>query len=103
MAFTKKGFCQENNLDENKVFEMIVGGKNEIFPGMGFTGFMAVISEDRITCINDKLGVKKDILFSSFKEAEFGIGSGQLWLQCQIDDKFLAFCTNRKAWNSEAA
>lgn len=103
MALTKKGFCQENNLDENKVFEMIVGPRNEVFPVKSMCCFMTLIGEDRITCINDKQGIKKDILFSSFQKAEFGIGSGQLWLQCEIDGKFMAFCTNRKAWKSEAA
>lgn len=42
-----------------------------------------------------------EIPYSSFKKAEFGIGSGNLWLQCELEDGILNFCSQRKYWKSE--
>mgnify|MGYP006960471335 FL=1 len=52
---------------------------------------------------NEKLQVRKEIPFSSFQRAEFGIGNGLLWLQCVVDGHPLVFCTMRKKWKSEPA
>lgn len=54
-------------------------------------------------CNNDRFGVShKKIPFSAFKIAEFGIGSGQLWLQCIVDGVPFVFCMMRKEWKSPA-
>ena len=37
-----------------------------------------------------------------FKEVEFGIGSGNLWLQCELENGSLTFCSPRKSWKSES-
>lgn len=100
---TLKKFCEENNLDINKAFEMVVGQGGGVLPAYSFTGYFTEITDTSIICTNDKLGVKKEILFSSFKAAEFGIGSGMLWLQCDIDGNFFAFTTPRKGWKAPAA
>ena len=100
---TLKKYCEENHLDPNKVFDMVVGQGGGILPQRGYTGYFAEITDTSVICTNDKLGVKKEIPFSSFKSAEFGIGSGLLWLQCVIDDSFFAFTTPRKGWKSPSA
>ena len=97
---TVKKYCEENGLDENKVFDMVVGDGGNILPARGFTGYITEITDTSIICTNDKLGVKKEIPFSSFKAAEFGIGNAYLWLQCNIDGSFFAFNMSRKNWKS---
>lgn len=58
------------------------------------------VKEKKMICTD-----KKDennvvtISYDSFKEAEFGIGSGNLWLQCKIKDGSLNFCSPRKCGN----
>ncbi len=98
-----KEFCEKNGLDADKVFEMVVGDGGNILPAKGYTGYLAEITDNSIICTNEKLGVKKEIPFSSFKSAEFGIGSGLLWLQCNIDGSLFAFSATRKCWKSPSA
>ncbi len=99
-----KKYCEENGLDINKMFEMIVGESSGMLPQMiGFQPFFVEITDASIICINDKLGVKKEIPFTSFTRAEFGIGSAQLWLQCIVDGKPFVFCTSRKTWKAPSA
>lgn len=100
---TLKGYCEANGLDENKVFEMVLGQGSGILPQKtGMQGYFAEITDTAIICTNDKLGVKKEIPFSLFTRAEFGIGNGQLWLQCIVDGKPFVFCARRKTWKSPA-
>ena len=101
---TLKKYCEENGLDQNKIFEMCVSGDEGVLAGRGgYTGYFAEITDTSVICTNEKLGVRKEIPFSDFKRAEFGIGSGNLWLQCVVNDKFFAFCTPRKAWKAPSA
>ena len=102
---TLKRYCEQNKLDQNRVFEMVLARGAGILPTVtAFTGYMTEIEDDRIVCTNDKLNVfKREIPFSSFQRAEFGIGSGQLWLQCIVDGKEFIFCSPRKSWKSPAA
>ncbi len=98
---TKKKFCEANGLDENKVFDMVVGEGGGILPQRtSFQGYFAEITATSIICTNDVLGVKKEIPFTSFKRAEFGVGSGNLWLQCEVDGAPFVFCTTRKGWKA---
>ena len=39
--------------------------------------------------------------YNEFKNAEFGIGNGNLWLQCEIENGPLTFCSPRKSWKSK--
>ena len=102
---TLKKYCEENNLDPNKVFDMVLGESGSILPkARGFTGYIVEIKDDCLDCTNDKFGViHKEIPFSSFQRAEFGIGSGQLWLQCVVEGEPFVFCSTRKNWKSPAA
>ena len=102
---TLKKYCEENNLDQNRVFDMVLARGADILPTVtAFTGYITEIKDNCIVCTNDKLNVfNKEIPFSSFQRAEFGIGSGQLWLQCVVDGKEFIFCSPRKSWKSPAA
>jgi len=100
---TLKKHCEKNGLDESKTFNMIIGNGGNILPQkMGMTGYIAEITDTSIICSNDKLKFKKEIPFSSFTSAEFGIGSGQLWLQCIVDDQHFVFCSPRRDWKAAA-
>ena len=99
---TLKKYCEQNGKDINKMFDMVVG-QSDVVPARGYTGYMTEITDTSIICTNDKLGVQKEIPFSSFEYAEFGIGSGLLWLQCGIDGKGHVFSTTRKGWKAPAA
>lgn len=102
---TIKKYCEEKNLDPDKVFDMVLGESGSILPkARGYTGYIVEIKDDCLSCNNDKFGVfNKEIPFSSFKAAEFGIGSGQLWLQCIVNGELFVFCSTRKGWKSPAA
>ena len=102
---TVKKYCEENNLDPNKVFDMVLGESGSILPkAHGFTGYIVEIKDDCLSCTNDKFNVfNKEIPFSAFQRAEFGIGSGQLWLQCIVNGESFVFCSTRKSWKSPAA
>ena len=102
---TVKKYCEENNLDPNKVFDMVLGESGSILPkARGFTGYIVEIKDNCLSCTNDKFNVfNKEIPFSSFQQAEFGIGSGQLWLQCIVNGESFVFCSTRKNWKSPAA
>ena len=102
---TMKKYCEENNLDPNKVFDMVLGESGSILPkARGFTGYIVEIKDNCLSCTNDKFNVfNKEIPFTSFQRAEFGIGSGQLWLQCVVDGESFVFCSTRKSWKSPAA
>lgn len=93
-------FCQDNGIDTSKAFNMIIGNGGSVLPGRGFTGYFCEITDDSIICTNEKLEVKKEIPFSSFKEAEFGIGNGTLWLQCIVGSSQFVFNLSRKGWKS---
>ena len=100
-----KQYCADNNVSPDKVFNMVLGESGSILPkARGFTGYIAEIKDDCLDCSNDHFGVShKEIPFSSFEHAEFGIGSGQLWLQCIVNGEVFVFCTTRKGWKSPAA
>ena len=98
-----KKYCEKNGLDTNKAFNMIVGQGGGILPQrIAMQGYIAEITDTSLICYNDKLKVKKEILFSSFTSAEFGIGSGQLWLQCIVDGAAFVFCSPRRDWKGPA-
>ena len=101
---TLKRYCEKNGFDLNKTFDMVVGEGGGILPQKtGMQGYIAHIKEDSILCTNDKLGVSREIPFSSFTEAEFGIGSGNLWLQCHVEGRPFVFCTTRGNWKAPSA
>ena len=100
---TIKKFCEDNNLDSNRVFEMVLGESEGVLPkARGYTGYFAEITDSGIICTNDTFEVKKEIPFSSFTAAEFGIGSGLLWLQCVVNGKSFIFTSPRKNWKGPA-
>lgn len=103
MAFTLKQFCEQNNCDINTTFDMVAGRGADILPcPIPYTGYFTIIKDDSIVCINEKLKVNEEIPLSAFTRAEFGIGSGQLWLQCIVNAKEFVFCSPRKSWKSPA-
>ena len=98
-----KKYCEKNNLDINKVFNLVLGNGGDLLPcPIGFTGYIAEITDTALICKNEKLKAYKEIPFSSFSRAEFGIGSGNLWLQCVVDGSDFVFCSPRKSWKSPA-
>lgn len=101
---TIKQFAEANNLPVERVFSLVLGEGGGILPqARGYTGYFAEITDTSMICTNDKLGVKKEIPFSDFERAEFGIGSGLLWLQCVVDGRPFVFSTTRRGWKSESA
>lgn len=71
-------------------------------PGNQWTQYNVDVLEDKMVCTQKKdSSIVVEIPYSSFKKAEFGIGSGNLWLQCELEDGILNFCSPRKCWKSE--
>lgn len=83
-------------------FTLVLGEENNVLPGKLWTEYSVEITEKEMICT-----AKKDqntlvkIPFDSFTKAEFGIGSGNLWLQCKVENDSLVFCSPRKCWKSE--
>ena len=102
---TVKEYCEQNGVEQDKVFNMVLAQGGGILPTVtSFTGYHAQIKDDCLVCTNEKLKVfYKEIPFSAFQRAEFGIGSGNLWLQCIVDGKPFVFCATRKSWKAPSA
>ena len=101
---TLKSYCEKNGLDEGKVTNLVFGACEGILPkARGFTGYIGEITDTSLICVNDHFEVKKEIPFASFGAAEFGIGSGNLWLQCLVDGKPFVFTMPRRDWKKPAA
>ena len=68
---------------------MVLGESGSILPkARGYTGYIVGINDGYLDCTNDKFNVfHKQIQFSSFERAEFGIGSGNLWLLFKLFDE----------------
>lgn len=102
MYYTKKQYCEQNGKDPEKVLEFVIGQGGSILPQkVGFQGYFGELTDTSIIFTNDVLKVQKEVPFTSFKQAEFGVGSAQLWLQCVVDDSPFVFCFRRKHWKSE--
>lgn len=85
-------------------FKLILGKENAYLPGGLWTEYEVEITEDKMICFCKKNASEKyEIYFSEFKQAEFGIGNGNLWLQCNLSNGALSFCSPRKNWKSEEA
>ena len=56
---TLKQYCEQNNLDQNKVFNMVLARGGDILPTVtAFTGYIAEIRDECLVCTNDKLKLK---------------------------------------------
>lgn len=98
---TLKRFCEQHQISPDKVLEIVIGEGGGILPQkLGMQGYFAEITDTSMIFFNDVLKVKKEIPFTSFTRAEFGIGSAQLWLQCIVDGSPFVFCMRRKHWKS---
>lgn len=85
-------------------FILILGDPNSYLPGNKWTEYEVEVSTDKLICTPKKNAAGSyEINYSEFKGAEFGIGSGNLWLQCRLEKGSLGFCSPRKSWKSEAA
>ena len=84
-------------------FTLVLGQASSYLPGNTWTEYEVEVLQDKMicTCKKDNSTVV-EISYSEFKEAEFGIGSGNLWLQCVLENGDLYFCSPRKSWKSEA-
>lgn len=83
-------------------FTLILGQENNYLPGKVWTEYEVEIFTDKMICTCKKeVSTNITINYSDFKEAEFGIGSGNLWLQCKLEKSSLIFCSPRKSWKSE--
>lgn len=83
-------------------FTLVLGQENNLLPGAMWTQYEVEVSEDKMICTGKKdTSINVTINYSDFKAAEFGIGSGNLWLQCQFEEGPLTFCSPRKSWKSE--
>ena len=83
-------------------FILILGQENNYLPGKMWTEYEVEVQNEQMICRN-----KKDpsnvvtIAYNEFKNAEFGIGNGNLWLQCELENGALTFCSPRKSWKSD--
>ncbi|MCH5148684.1 MAG: hypothetical protein J1G05_04910 [Clostridiales bacterium] len=85
-------------------FTLILGETSPYLPGGKWTEYEVELSDGKMICTPKKDAEKSyEISLSEFQTAEFGIGSGNLWLQCKLTRGCLVFCSPRKSWKSEEA
>ena len=85
-------------------FILVLGESNGYLPGGQWTEYGVEVADDKLVCTPKKDATKSyEIPYTQFKSAEFGIGSGNLWLRCKMERGGLVFCSPRKSWKSEAA
>ena len=82
-------------------FTLVLGEENSLLPGKHWTSYSVDVLDDKMVC-HAKDSTTYEISYSDFQKAEFGIGSGNLWLQCLVKGEPLVFCSPRKSWKSEA-
>ncbi len=84
-------------------FTLILGQENNYLPGKIWTEYEVEVLEDKMICTCKKdTSINVIINYAEFKQTEFGIGNGNLWLQCELENGSLTFCSPRKSWKSEA-
>ena len=85
-------------------FVLVLGEANNYLPGNQWTEYEVEVADDKMICVPKKDATQSyEINFSEFKDSQFGIGSGNLWLQCRLEKGNLVFCSPRKSWKSEEA
>lgn len=83
-------------------FLMVLGDTNAVLPGKTWSQYEVEIGDSKMICTAKKEpNVVVEINYSDFKKAEFGIGNGNLWLQCELAQGELTFCSPRKYWKSD--
>ena len=81
---------------------VMVLGESTVLPGAIWTQYDVELLDKKMVCTNHKNSSQVfEIFYDSFKECEFGIGNGNLWLQCELKEGSLCFCSPRKCWKSE--
>ncbi len=104
MAISFKEYCELHNTDADHVMTITLGdgGKYLPTPSFGFVGYFAQITETCLACSDGKQTMSVEIPFAAFSRAEFGIGNGNLWLQCIVDGVPFVFSATRGAWKGAA-
>lgn len=99
-----KEFVSRNNINPDRALNFIIGDGGAILPNVrGMVSFFGELTETGFLLSNERFGFdKKEVLFSSFTRAEFGLGSAQLWLQCTVDGSDFVFCLYRSQYKSAA-
>lgn len=83
-------------------FSLILGQENNYLPGKMWTEYLVEVQNEQMICRSKKdSSIIVTIAYSEFQTAEFGIGNGNLWLQCELENGSLVFCSPRKCWKSE--
>lgn len=83
-------------------FTLVLGQESPYLPGKSWTEYEVEVLQDKMVCVQKKdSSINCEINYSEFKETEFGIGNGNLWLQCKLEKGSLVFCSPRKSWKSE--
>ena len=83
-------------------FCLVLGQENNYLPGKNWTEYEVEVQNEQMICTNKKdSSIVVTIGYNEFKKAEFGIGNGYLWLQCELEKGTLVFCSPRKSWKSE--
>ena len=88
------------NLPKEDIFELLLGEKNDILPGKLWHAYGVVVADEEMICYTVTEENEFHIPYTSFQSAEFGIGNGNLWLQCLVNGSPLVFCAPRKKWKS---
>ena len=88
------------HLPKEEIFEMVLGNGGGVLPGKLWHAYGVVVADNEMICYTVTEDQEFHIPYQSFQKAEFGIGNGNLWLQCVIDGKELVFCSPRKQWKS---
>lgn len=93
---------EKYDLSKENVMQILLGEANNILPGGLWHGYAVLVEDEEMVCYTKTHETEFHIPYADFQRAEFGIGNGNLWLQCQIAGNSLVFCAPRKRWKSAA-
>lgn len=93
---------EKYNIHKEDIFQMALGEANNILPDGLWHSYAVLVEDEEMVCSTKTHQTEFHIPYADFQRAEFGIGNGNLWLQCQIGGNSLVFCAPRKQWKSAA-
>ena len=78
----------------------LVLGESQVLEGKMWSQYLVTLNDEAMICRSTKTQEETLINFKDFEKAQFGIGNGNLWLQCVVSGKKFTFCAPRKEWKS---
>lgn len=95
-----KKFSESKGVSLDEVFILVLGEPSTVLPGKTWKQYFVLVNDSQMECYDNE-GNQYLLDFDKFDGCEFGIGSGNLWLQSVYEGQSFVFCSPRKFWKSK--